>query len=170
VKEALGGSKYGSACITSCAGALSPTMHTSLRSILVELGTRSDPRALAAIAALARRENARLTLLAAVKRPPSLAWASPIALPVDLRREAREECEGRLRAAVERLPADLSITTLFRDRPVAEALLAELRTNAYDLAAVQTSRVVRALIGRTPVPVLILNHRLIKLAAEGVAA
>ena len=135
----------------------------------MEVGARRDPHALAAIAALARRENARLTLLAAIVRPPSLTWAAPFALPVDLMRAAHEECDARLRAAVESLPDDLSVTALIRHRRAERALLAELQTGAYDLAAVQSRRVARALLRRAHVPVLVVNREPASLATQGAA-
>jgi hypothetical protein len=145
-------------------------MHTSHRSILVEVAARSDPHFLDAIAALARRENARLTLLAAIYRPPALAFATPMALPVDLTREAQDECATRLQAALERLPDDVTVTGLIRHRPAVAALRAELRTGRYDLLAVQTRRVARAVRRRVDVPVLVVDAEWTGSAARGVAA
>ena len=128
-------------------------MQTALRSILVEA---APSWALAAVAAL-RAENARLTVLAAVVRPPALAFAGPIALPVDLHKAAEDECAARLRRAVDELPADVPVTSLLRFTPSPGALLTELRLGAYDLVAVYDRRVAKVLLRRSPVPVLILN-------------
>ncbi len=129
-------------------------MQTALRSILVEA---APSRALAAVAALARRENARLTVLAAVVRPPALTFASPIALPVDPLKAAEEECVALLRRAVDGLPADVPVTSLLRLTPSPGALLTELRLGAYDLVVVHNRRVAKVLLRRSPVPVLVLN-------------
>jgi nucleotide-binding universal stress UspA family protein len=139
-------------------------MHTAPRSILVGVGPRPDSRTLAVAAALARRENARLTVLAAVIKPSALIWASPLPLPYDPVPAAEEECERRLRAAVAGLPAELPVTALLRRRPAAAALLAELRAGAYDLVVVGGGRgpgigrrVARTLRRRGRVPVLVVD-------------
>jgi nucleotide-binding universal stress UspA family protein len=138
------------------------TMQTAPRSILVGLGVNPDSRTLAVAADLARREKARLTVLAAVIRPPALIWASPFLLPYDPTASAQRDCEERLRTAVAALPADISVTALVRRRRVPAALLAELRTGAHDLVIVGGRRrrlVARILRRRGPVPVLVVDRR-----------
>ena len=137
-------------------------MHSPLRSILVGVGPAgADSLTLSAAAALAQRERARLTVLAAEVRPSSMTLAAPIALPHDPVRAARDECGARLRAAVDALPEDLSVTALLcRDAP-ASALLAELGTGRHDLVVVgagrRRRRVARALLRRSHVPVLVVS-------------
>ena len=130
-------------------------MDSPLRNILVGIGPGGSPRALEAAAALAVRENARLTVLAAVARPPSFLYAAPIALPFDAQRAAHEECTERLHAAVAQLPADVSVTALRRSGSPRAALLAELRDGAYDLVVVGAGRVARALRRRSATRVLV---------------
>jgi nucleotide-binding universal stress UspA family protein len=135
-------------------------MDSPLRSILVAIGPGGSTRALQAAAALARRERAQLTVLAAVTRPSPLIAASPVALPFDAVHAAATECTARLRAALEALPADVSVTGLRRPGPVRAALLAELRTGAYDLVVVgagRRSRVARALRRDAATPVLVVD-------------
>ena len=130
-------------------------MDSPLRNILVGIGPGGSPRALEAAAALAVRENARLTVLAAVARPSSFLYAAPIALPFDAQHAAHEECTERLHAAVGQLPADVSVTALRRSGPPRAALLAELRDGAYDLVIVGSGRVARTLQRRSATPVLV---------------
>jgi nucleotide-binding universal stress UspA family protein len=141
-------------------------MHTPPRSILVGLGPRRDSRTLAVAAALAQRENARLTVLAAAIRPSLLSWASPLPLPYDPLVAAEDECDKRLRTAVAALPAELSVTALLRHRPAPAALLAELRSGAHDLVVVGGRRqrrigmpwsTARRLLRRARVPVLVVD-------------
>jgi nucleotide-binding universal stress UspA family protein len=150
----------------ACAGA--PAPGSLCRSILVGLGPyRRDSQTLAVASALARREGARLTVLAAVNQPPALAWASPLLMSYDPARVAEDECVVRLRAAIADLPADLSVTTLLRHRPAVNALLAELRSEAHDLVVVGggrrhwtrwfARRIARILPARSNVPVLVVN-------------
>src|SRR4051794_12174233 len=106
-------------------------MDSPLRSILVAVGPGGSARALEAAAALALREQAQLTVLAAVARPSPFMSAAPITVPFDAVHAANVECTDRLRDAVESLPADLSVTALRRPGPVRAALLAELRTGSH---------------------------------------
>ena len=128
-------------------------MNSPLRSILVGVGPGGSPRALEAAAALAQREHAQLTILAAVARPSPFVSASPVALPFDAQYEASVECSARLRTALESVPADVSVTGLRRPGPARGALLDELRDGAYDLVVVgagRRSRLARALLRRAP--------------------
>ncbi len=131
-------------------------MHTAPRSILVGVGPNTGSQTLIAATALARREHARLTVLAAVVEPTVLFWASPITLPYDPRAAAAEECESRLRAAIAGIPPDLPVTALLRRQRASRALLAELRTGGHDLVVVGPGRVARAL-RRRGAPVLVVG-------------
>jgi nucleotide-binding universal stress UspA family protein len=137
-------------------------MDSPLRSILVAVGPGGSTRALEAAAALALREHAQLTVLAAVARPSAFTSASPVALPYDASHAAAVECTERLHGALASLPADVSVTGLRRPGPVRAALLAELRDGAYDLVVVgagRRSRVARTLLRRAATPVLVVDAR-----------
>jgi nucleotide-binding universal stress UspA family protein len=135
-------------------------MDSPLRSILVGIGPGGSPRALEAAAALALREHARLTVLAAVARPIPFISAAPIALPYDAVHAADAECTDRLHDAIASLPADLSVTGLRRSRRVRAALLAELREGGHDLVVIgagRRSRVARTLLRHAGTPVLVVD-------------
>ena len=137
-------------------------MDSPLRSILVRVGPGGSTRALEAAAALALREHAQLTVLAAVARPSAFISASPVALPYDASHAAAAECVARLHGALASLPADVSVTGLRRPGPVRAALLAELRDGAHDLVVVgagRRSRVARALLRHAAAPVLVVDAR-----------
>jgi nucleotide-binding universal stress UspA family protein len=83
---------------------------------------------------LATAGNARLTLLTSIPRPP--AWAcTPVTAPAvqPLANELREEAKATLRAAVERIPQTISVTTIMSERPIRDALMEQLRAGTYDL-------------------------------------
>lgn len=135
-------------------------MHSPLRRILVGVGPDSDPATLAAASALALRDNARLTVLAAIVRPPSLTWMAPMAPPFDPVREADDECVRRLRAALAQAPAGVSVTGIVRRGRAHQALLEELRTGAHDLLVVgagRRGRVARAVLRAASAPVLVTS-------------
>jgi hypothetical protein len=102
-------------------------MDSRIRSILVGVGPEPDPATLETAVALARREHARLTILAAVVEPSALTYCVPFGLPVDLAREALVECRQRLQKAVDSVPPDVPVTALLRRGSARAALRAEAR-------------------------------------------
>jgi nucleotide-binding universal stress UspA family protein len=110
------------------------------RNILVCVdGSRQADGALRQAIDLAESENSRLALLTAVSRPPS--WANtPIAAPgIDpLGPELLHEAEATLRAAVDRVPSSIPVTTILSQAPIREALVARIRSGEYDLVVMGT--------------------------------
>lgn len=102
-------------------------MDSRIRSILVGVGPEPDPATLETAVALARREHARLTVLAAVVEPSALSSCVPFGLTIDLRREALVECRQRLQKAVDSIPPDVPVTAFLRRGPARVALRAEAR-------------------------------------------
>ncbi len=140
------------------------------RDILVCVnGSPQADQALSQAIDLATSERSRLTLLAAVPRPPY--WAcSPLTaacvepLTSDLAREAKEA----LRAAVDRVPESIPVTTIFSQVPIREALMQRLKTGAHDLVVMGsrgrgalTASVLGSVshfaLNHSDVPVLIVN-------------
>jgi nucleotide-binding universal stress UspA family protein len=105
------------------------------RNILVGFdGTPDAEQALAQAIDIARSENARLTILTAVHRPPPIAFnpasASAIAqLALDLERQAKEA----LARAVRMVPGDVSLTTILTREPIRTALLRRVVDGGHDL-------------------------------------
>ena len=133
------------------------------RSILVGIGPgAAGSAALDEAVALAAREGARLTLLAAVGSPPAPTWWAPT-LPENPFEVLLQACEARLRRARQAVPADVLVTTLVRSGEPAPALIGELQRGHHDLvvigarahAAWWRGRVRRAVVRRSPVPVLV---------------
>jgi nucleotide-binding universal stress UspA family protein len=134
------------------------------RNILVALdGSPDAEAALAHAAALARDQNARLTLLSVAASPASTAGVGGAAPPDPLELHAR-----MLREAAGKTPADAGITTLLERGDPADAILATAAREGHDLIVMGShghGRIHRALIGsmsekvlkRSPVPVLLMR-------------
>src|SRR4051794_18440414 len=124
-------------------------MDSAIQTILVGIGPDSDPATLGAAVSLARRENARLTILAAVLEPSALVACVPFALAHDPRSEALAECRRRLRAAVDAVPPDIPVTGLLRRGPARRALRTEGRKHdVVVLGRARRSRIARSLLRR----------------------
>ena len=97
-------------------------------------GSPDADRALAQAIDLAECERARLTLLAivAIPRAASARWVSPD-LVARLVTDAEIQSEAILREAVERVPDDVSISTVLRRAPAGPTLLREIETGHHDL-------------------------------------
>ena len=74
-------------------------------------------------------------------------------------------CEGRLRSARQSIPRDVLVTTLLRTGEPALALIGEVMHGHHDLVVIgarapaawwRRARVRRALVRRSPVPVLVV--------------
>jgi nucleotide-binding universal stress UspA family protein len=110
------------------------------RNILVCVdGSRQAEGALNQAIDLAESENSRLTLLTAVSRPPYWAGA-PISAPgiEPLGPQLQREAESTLRAAVDRVPASIPVTTILSEEPIRDALIARIRSGEYDLVVMGT--------------------------------
>ena len=140
------------------------------RNILVAIdGSSHSDRALAEAIDLATSTNGRLTILAAVPRPP--AWASTPtsaatiqALSADLEQETTEV----LRDAADRVPPSIPLTKILSHEPVRQALLEAVNSGAYDVLVMGSrgrGAVSASLLGsvshyalhHSPIPVLIIH-------------
>ena len=105
------------------------------RNILVAIdGSTHSDRALGEAIDLATANHGRLTLLAAVPRPP--AWvATPAAAATmqSLAQDLEQEAKDTLAAAVERVPVAIPVTKILSHDPVRQALQERLRTGKDDL-------------------------------------
>ncbi|HXO07275.1 MAG TPA: universal stress protein [Solirubrobacteraceae bacterium] len=97
-------------------------------------GSIHADRALDEAIDLATAGNARLTLLTSIPRPPSWACTPATAPAVQpLAVELRDEAKATLRAAVDRVPQTISVTTILSEKPIREALMEQLRAGTHDL-------------------------------------
>jgi nucleotide-binding universal stress UspA family protein len=105
------------------------------RNILVAVdGSPDSERALSEATDLAQAEHARLTIFSAVVAPPPTAYlgVSGAVVP-NLLHDAEAETDEILRAAVERVPDDVSVTAVRSSEPVRSALTAQIRSAGHDL-------------------------------------
>jgi nucleotide-binding universal stress UspA family protein len=139
------------------------------RNILVAIdGSGTAMTALEEAIDLARSDGARLTLIS-VAAPPRWRYAGPPYAPYptehDLELEARDVVE-RAEALV---PADVSVSTVVRAGDPAAAIVARAEEGGHDLVVVGSRRlgplgslvlgsVSRAVIARSPVPVLVARR------------
>ena len=90
---------------------------------------------------LATCQNSRLTLLTAVSRPPHWA-ATPMTAAAACMRptcaELQHDAEVTIRAAAERVPAEIPVTTIISDDPIREALISQIHSGHYDLVVLGT--------------------------------
>ena len=105
------------------------------RNILVAVdGSADAQQALAQAIDLARSENARVTLFSAVASPPSVAYVGASGdVTANLIREAEAEADAILRTAVERVPDDVSVTSVLSREPVRPALVSKIAAGEHDL-------------------------------------
>jgi nucleotide-binding universal stress UspA family protein len=103
--------------------------------ILVALdGSPDSDQALSDAIDLAESEHARLTLFSAVSGPRTVAYAGVDgSLTATLLRQAESDSEELLRTAVERVPAQVSVSTVLSHDPVRPALLRQLKDGHHDL-------------------------------------
>jgi nucleotide-binding universal stress UspA family protein len=140
------------------------------RKILVAIdGSPDADQALAQAIDLAEYEHARLTLFSAVAGPPAAAYAGVSGNVVaSLALDAQSETEAVLRAAVEQVPDDVSVSTAFSSEPVRPALLRQIEDGQHDLvimgsrgrgalASVLLGSVSHYVLHHSPVPVLIVH-------------
>jgi nucleotide-binding universal stress UspA family protein len=140
-------------------------MSSVYRSILVAVdGSPDAEAALAHAAALARDQNARLTLLTAIPPLPATAMLASGAAPP--RSEVVRHYADTLRHATDSLPADVSVTTLLVEGTPARALIQRAESGDYDLIVMGShghGRLHASLLGcvsqkvlaASPIPVLL---------------
>jgi nucleotide-binding universal stress UspA family protein len=118
---------------------------------------------------LAQSEHAELTLMTAVVAPPSVAYFGPYGGAVGaLRQDAEVGAKGVLLRARERVPSDVSVTTILSRDPIDTALIRQIEDGHHDLVVMGSrgrGAVRSALLGsvshyvlhHSPVPVLIVH-------------
>jgi nucleotide-binding universal stress UspA family protein len=110
------------------------------RNILVCVdGSLQADGALSEAIDLAECQHSRLTLLTAVPHPPH--WANTpmtVAGVEPLRSELQHEAEATLRTAVERVPAEIPVTTILSEDPIRDALICQIHRGHYDLVVLGT--------------------------------
>lgn len=132
-------------------------------------GSTHSNRALEEAIDLALAGHGRLTLLTAIPRPPYWA-ASPVTaggvetLAADLESEAQDN----LRAATDKVPESVSVTTILSRKPIREALMHRVKDGSYDLVVMGsrgrgalTASVLGSVshfaLNHSPIPVLIVH-------------
>jgi len=131
-------------------------------------GSPEAELALAHAIALAQAFRARLGVIAVVPPPPPFAWEAPGGVR-ELHEVQQTDSEQQLRAAAERVPDDLSLTTRLLDGDPSRELLRAAREGEYDLIVMGSrgrGRVTAALLGSvsnrvmhdSPVPVMIVHQ------------
>lgn len=140
------------------------------RNILVAVdGSPHADRALSEAIDIARGSRARLTIITAVSEPSTgmtmaLAAAAAASLGPALLREA----DRTVRAAADRVPDDISVTTILTEDPIRSAIMARIREGHHDLVVMGSrgrGTVRSAVLGsvshhvlhHSPVPVLIVH-------------
>jgi nucleotide-binding universal stress UspA family protein len=136
-------------------------------SILVAVdGSRDADEALSQAIDLAESEHTRLTLIMAVPEVPAAASMTPGSAA--LIEDPRPSAEAALRAACDRVPADLPVTTILTEKPIRMALLKQIAEGQHDLVVMGSrgrGALRSALLGsvshyvlhHSPVPVLIVH-------------
>jgi nucleotide-binding universal stress UspA family protein len=104
------------------------------RNILVCVdGSAHAERALDEAIDLAQAERARLAILTAVLRPPPIGYGPAAAAAYALAGDLERESEAILRGAMDRVPADVPVTTILSQEPIGPAALHEIDRGGYDV-------------------------------------
>jgi nucleotide-binding universal stress UspA family protein len=138
--------------------------------ILVAIdGSPDADKALTEAIDLAESEHARLTLFSALATPPSVAYVGVSGeIAATLARDAQVETETILRAAVERVPDSVSVSTVLSGEAVRPALIDQIATGHHDLVvmgsrgrgalrSVLLGSVSHYVLHHSPIPVLIMH-------------
>jgi nucleotide-binding universal stress UspA family protein len=132
-------------------------------------GSPHADRALADAIDLADSEHARMTLFTAIVPPPAVAYFGAVGGAVAaLIQNAEDEAEAILRRARDRVPDDVSVTTVLTRQPVLPSLIRQIKEGHHDLVVMGSrgrGAVRSALLGsvshyvlhHSPVPVLIVH-------------
>ena len=136
------------------------------RSILVAVdGSPAATEALREAIDLARGGGARLTLIS-VAAPPRFVLAGPYIAPIATEEDLLRQAGRVLERAEALVPDDVPVSTVVRRGPAAKAILDRAEAGGHDLvvmgsrglgrvAALLFGSVSRAVLARSPVPVLI---------------
>jgi nucleotide-binding universal stress UspA family protein len=150
--------------------------------ILVAIdGSPDADQALTHAIDLATAEHTRLTLFSALIAAPAVTYAGVSGdVVARLTHESQAETEAMMRAAVQRVPDDVSVTTILSGDPVRPALLRQIQAGGHDLVvmgsrgrgalrSVLLGSVSHYVLHHSPVPVLIVHaesSRALKSAAS----
>ncbi len=138
------------------------------RHILVAFdGSPEAELALDHAVALAQHQRARLALIAVLAPVPPLAWQAPGGVR-QLHDDQEADLDRRLRAAADRVPDDLPLTTRLLEGDPAHELLRAAREGDHDVIVMGSrgrGRVSAALLGSvsnrllhtSPVPVIVVH-------------
>jgi len=140
------------------------------RNVLVAIdGSAHADRALSEAIDIARASRARLTIMTAVPEPHTVSMSGMAAgVAATLAPALLAESQRLVRAAAERVPDDVSVTTIVTEEPIRSALLKRVRDAHHDLVVVGSrgrGTVRSAVLGsvshhilhHSPVPVLVVH-------------
>jgi nucleotide-binding universal stress UspA family protein len=139
--------------------------------ILVSIdGSKHSDQALREAIDLAKATGARLTILSSVPTPPPLAYstAGGAAAMEGLAGGLEEETKQNLKAAVERVPDSIGVTSVLSHEPIRKALMHQIADGNYDLLVMGSrgrGAVKASLLGsvshfaleHSPIPVLVVH-------------
>jgi nucleotide-binding universal stress UspA family protein len=132
-------------------------------------GSPHADRALSEAIDIARGSNARLTIITAVAEPRTgMTMALAAGATAGLGPELMHEAHRVLRAAADRVPDDISVTTILTEHPIRSAILKRVGEGHHDLVVMGSrgrGAVRSAVLGsvshhvlhHSPVPVLIVH-------------
>jgi nucleotide-binding universal stress UspA family protein len=138
--------------------------------ILVAIdGSKDADEALRQAIDLAASQHARLTIFSAVVTPPAVTYVGVSGnVLADLTRDAEADAQKTMRAAVELVPDDVSVSTVLSHDPVRPGLLRQIEAGKHDLLVMGSrgrGAIRSALLGsvshyalhHSPIPVLIVH-------------
>ncbi|HEY4450718.1 MAG TPA: universal stress protein [Solirubrobacteraceae bacterium] len=132
-------------------------------------GSPDADQALTEAIDLAASERARMTIFSGVVTPAAAAYfGAGGGVAATLARDAESDTEALLRAAVERVPEDVSVSTVLSRDPVRPALIHQIEQGAHDLLvmgsrgrgalrSVLLGSVSHYALHHSPVPVLVVH-------------
>lgn len=144
------------------------------RSILVAVdGSPAATKALEEAVDLARSTSARLTLISVADLPRWRFSGFPLAVPFPNEADLVNEAEQIVARAEALVPEDVPVSTVVRRGPVAKEILKRIETGEHDLVVVGSrglgpagslilGSVSRAVLARSPVPVLVARAEPVK--------
>jgi len=140
------------------------------RNILVSVdGSQHAERALSEAIDIAVASGARLTILTAIPKSPTWMCASlAVPAPPPLDRELERESQQIVRAAEQRVPDCVPVTTIVTRRPIRDALQARITEGHHDLLVLGSrgrGALTSSLLGsvshhalnHSPIPVLVVH-------------
>jgi nucleotide-binding universal stress UspA family protein len=140
------------------------------KNVLIAIdGSADADQALTQAIDLCESEHARLTIFSAVAPPPAAAYIGAGGLvAATLARDAEKEAVTILRAAVERVPDQVSVSSMFSSEPVRPALMEQIKSGDHDLVVMGSrgrgairslllGSVSHFILHHSPIPVLIVH-------------